>query len=342
MYEYLQKIKFFIFLVICLTGISCKLNLNSQKETDSSERKTFSIVNWNVQTFFDAETDGQEYKDFTSSSKWSKDKYLTRLERLCEVITTLNGDIYVFEEIENEGILYDISNQLAGNSWNFRQNWNYGAFSKDDGASIGCGILSKYPIKNIRTHNFDVRIQSEKQPSVRPVMEVTIEIEGCSLQLFVNHWKSKVGGETESEIWRDWQEFILANEIRKHKESIGSDCEILICGDFNRDINDFARKKQQETGNEVFMRGVNGTEEVVSPWLNLSGGYSTQIGSYYYANEWERIDHFFYSGNLKLTGFSPKGDVPWAYENKTPNGYRIYSGEGYSDHLPIMANFSLF
>ena len=90
--------------------------------------KEISVINWNLQTFFDANRDGCEYQEFQKSEKWNKDAYLKRLKNVCSFMNSTNSDIYVFEEIENAGIIYDISNQLAGNVWNQKKYLDLGTF----------------------------------------------------------------------------------------------------------------------------------------------------------------------------------------------------------------------
>ena len=112
----------FIFLCCCKNQLSPK-PLFSETEGKSQNDSVFSgpvksrvsIACWNVQTFFDAVSDGNEYTDFKNSSKWTKEKYSKRLDTLCEVMTTINPDIMVLEEIENEAVVQDIVNNLAGN-----------------------------------------------------------------------------------------------------------------------------------------------------------------------------------------------------------------------------------
>lgn len=304
--------------------------------------KPVSLVNWNVQTFFDAQTEGSEYSEFQSAGRWSKDKYLTRLTRLCNVMRSLNADIYVFEEIENEAVIYDLSNQLVGDTWNNKNKWHYACFSKDEGASIGCAVISRFPLKNMKVHAFDVRTQKQAQPGVRPLLQVTADIDGYELVIFVNHWKSKLGDndeeESESEIWRDWQEAVLGNSIL---ESGAGAC--VICGDFNRDARDFVIKFDgvERSPNTVF-RGIcdvrNGSSsvKVYNPWFCADGAFASENGSYYYDEKWERIDNIFAYGKVKLSSFAAKAEEPWANEKGFPVGYKIYTGEGYSDHLPVM------
>ena len=92
------------------------------------------------------------------------------------------------EEIENEGIINDIANQFAGNSWDSSKNWTYSCFAKEKNSSIGCAVLSKYPLFGIKTHSLDIRTQKDSQPSMRPIMEVNLDVGGRNVILFVNHF----------------------------------------------------------------------------------------------------------------------------------------------------------
>lgn len=335
----------------CEGGASCPGSATEGTRATSGSQ-SFSLVNWNVQTFFDGVTEGTEYTDFKSAAKWSNSKYYTRLQRLCEVIAALNADIYVFEEIENEGVLNDIANQFAGNSWDQSKNWTFCCFAKAKNSSIGCAVLSKYPLFGLKTHSLDIRTQKDSQPSMRPLLEVSASVNGREVRLLVNHWKSKSGGEEESSIWRDWQEAQLSNRIAKLAEEGSAPC--IICGDFNRDAKEFCLTGGGAAGagggtyssgggtygGNVILRGEGGIK-VYSPWFTESGSFSSETGSYYYKGNWERIDHIFSYGKVRISGFSPRASAPWANEDKTPNAYKIYSGSGYSDHLPIMANIVL-
>lgn len=325
----MEKLKLYVLFLCGLLLVSCA----------GAESKTLSVVNWNVQTFFDAETDGTEYDDFKGAGKWSKDKYVLRLQRLCNVMTTLNADVYVFEEIECQSVIYDISNQLAGKSWSNKAKWHFACFAKDEAAAIGCAVISRFPLSDLRTHCMDIRTQSESQPSVRPLLEVTVNVDGEPLHLFVSHWKSKLGDQTE--IWRDWQESVLGYTLRNS----GAQAAIL-CGDFNRSAEDFILEFDGATRspNTIlrFLDGQGGqTVKVYNPWFSGDGDPVTDTGSYYYDKAWEKIDNFFSFGKVKLSSFSARAEEPWANEAGIPNGYKIYTGEGFSDHLPIMCTLVL-
>lgn len=327
---------YFVFVLVLITS-GCHLQSCETKD-NYQENALVSVVNWNVQTFFDAQTTGGEYSEFQSMTRWSRDKYVERLKRLVEVMETLDADVFIFEEIENKGILYDIFNQLSNRSWNLKNNWTYGSFTGDDNECIGIGILSKYPIENVSIHKLDIRSQKVKQPSSRPLLQATIIVGEKRLKILANHWKSKSGGEESSEIWRDWQESVLSKTL----QSLPENENYLICGDFNRDILDFCTDFSSGKENILFrsysiLQKKNSTVTVYSPWFNNDGTLITDKGTYYYQKNWERIDNFFTYGKAGITTFTEKAEAPWADENGIPVNYKINSGEGYSDHLPIMA-----
>ena len=302
-------------------------------------RKNISLVTWNVQTFFDAVTTGTEYKEFKNSERWTKEKYRKRLEKLCEVMTSLNPDIFVMEEIENSGVVQDIANLLAGGSWENKKSWQYACFAKESGAAIGCAVFSRYELSNLRTHSLDIRTQEEEQPASRPLLQVTVNAGGQELELFVNHWKSKSGGEEESEIWRDWQELALAERITGlHAESPGQ--PLVMCGDFNRSAEDFVLLTKDKAANTL-LRGSQGEQAVYSPWFRADGKFALETGSYYYRGEWERIDNILIAGNAELTSFATVTEPPLADEEGIPVSYTLYTGEGCSDHLPLKCLISI-
>ncbi len=293
-----------------------------------------SVVNWNVQTFFDGTCDGCEYAEFKKSGAWSTDAYRVRLLRLCEAIRSMDADVFVLEEIENERILYDVTNNLSEAFWNSRRAWNYAFFTKNPGDAIGCAVLSRYPLEQPRLHTLDVR-DGAKQPSLRTVTELTLRLpKERRMILVVNHWKSKAGGAEKSELWRDAQESLLARAFARNR---AAGYAVLAAGDFNRDLSEFAVDTDGKTVTlrDRWRTGVG--VQVLSPWCMAEAG----AGSYFYKGSWERIDHFFMSGEMRLSGFAPVKDGPWCHQNDgTPYAYRIYSGRGYSDHLPIRCDLA--
>ena len=333
--------------------------------------RELSFATWNVQTFFDAVKSGTEYGEFLSSKNWDENKYKVRLDRLCEVISYINADIIVIEEIENENVMQDISNMMAGNSWNRKKVYEYGCFMKNKGDAIGCGVFSKFPVTEIKNHNIDIKCGAlkncEKQPRMRPISQVSIDVNGRTLSVFVNHWKSKSGGAEKTEIWRKWQEAVLYNSVKKvlgekcsygagtcmENDSIGGDCVggncvgsdaigggCIAAGDFNRDIKEFTCIDGNIILQDKFINfetGEAGAKKIIgyTPWLNENCDFATECGSYYYDDNWERIDNIFSFGNVKISNFEVITDGCWTDEMGKPIKYSCFNGKGYSDHLPL-------
>lgn len=359
-----MKIKTVIIALIflCLMGCSGQLvprrvfskqSEGQSRQTKETKAQRINLACWNVQTFFDAETAGTEYQDFKSNDKWNREKYLKRLETLCTVMTTLNPDIFVMEEIENEAVIHDISNHLSTGAWDKKKGWQYACFAKEEGSAIGCAVFSRFELHNMKVHSMDIRSAFEAQPSTRPLIQIDISSGEKDFVLFVNHWKSKSGGQEETELWRDWQEGLLAQKISELKGEDNASRAVVICGDFNRSAEDFIpyngdfSEKQVIDGEAIYNSNVlfrklrlsdYETEQgvaVYNPWFRNDGSFYEDGGSYYYNGSWERIDNIFTAGNIEIENFSVYADSPVADENGIPQGYKVYNGKGCSDHLPL-------
>ncbi len=288
-----------------------------------------SVLNWNLQTFFDGNFDGNEYTEYRNgNSGWSKDKYSERLDRLCSVIKKMDKDVIVFEELEKEGQLFDISNRLSG-AFTGDKVYRYAFFAKDETSSIGIGILSRYLLADTSVHVLDIRSEKSKQPAMRPIVKCSVVKGENRLVLFANHWKSKSGGAQESEIWRNYQEESLSNLVAQSLAE--GEKYVLMCGDFNRSIEEFVPVTGGINKN-IILRGEN--IPVYSPWFDDNGSLNG-IGSYFYDEQWSRIDNFFAAGDLSIAKFHVESDGPWADSQGRPVRYKVYTGQGYSDHLPI-------
>ena len=302
------------------------------------KKRSLKIVNWNAQTFFDGNKDGIEYPNFVKSKKWNQDAYKERLQKLCKAIDLLDGDLVILEEIENLGIVHDISNALAKNSWKPKRLYRYACFAKKPGASIGCAVLSRLPLKDLKVHSLDIQAEGSLAPSMRPLVEVDL-MAPKRLKVFVNHWKSKAGG-SDSDLWRRWQESLLAQKILE-AQAEDSQAAILCAGDFNQDISEFSLCQEGQGGASVSKVELRspfcGKKALVSsPWLD----FESPIGSYNFRDKWERIDHFFCCGDLALEDFGPQTGE-WSYDDGRPKPFKIYSLNGWSDHLPITCRLEL-
>lgn len=328
--HFLKKVKCLLFTHLVFLAFVLDFSC-SNTDLSFNGQKTISVVNWNVQTFFDANTDGFEYADFIKSKTWNETAYEKRVERLCNVLSELDADVYVLEEIENDGVIFDICNGLAGCRWNSGAVWNYACFYKEDGSSIGCAVISKFEIVGYTNHNVDVNSFTGGDASLRAIGKVVLDVHGEQLVLLVNHWKSKKNDDGFSKILREKQESVLANLIFEQ----GKNSRVLACGDFNKDIREFEFFDDEEYN--ITLKGIfpNVSVNVYCPWFDENGELDYENGSYFYANAWQKIDSFFIYGNLAVLDFEVCVSDLWTKQDKTPYAFRLYNCEGYSDHLPI-------
>ncbi|MCR5612836.1 hypothetical protein [Treponema sp.] len=351
----MQRIVSLFFLILVLF-FGCYAGNNS------GTMQNVTITNWNVQTFFDGNNDGIEYSEFRKADTWNSELYEQRIGRLCSMIKKFDSDILVMEEIENEKIIYDISNHLSENEWFKNKKYLYAAFGKNEGSSIGCAVLSKYKIEDVAFHNIDIRTEKEKKvgkkkgrkkgegkmPDLRPIIELTINTDDrCQngghsrFKLFVNHWKSKSGGALESEKWRQWQETVLAGLLKSRncaEKKREPEFFCIAAGDFNKDIGEFGRGKGKELYFTELDECENKAVNVYSPWNEYE---NQEKGSYYFNGKWERIDHFFCNRNEGIVKFTVEEEPEIINEDGTPARYQIFSKSGYSDHLPVTCTIKL-
>lgn len=326
----MKKKNLIIQLCFYLIFVSCS-NQNQNNISSKEKLNSLKILNWNLQTFFDANTDGTEYYEFkSSSSAWNSQKYNNRLKNLHQVIKETDCDIIVMQELEKKEQLYDIYNQLCSN-FNFSKNYSYGTFAKEKGSSIGIALLSRVPLEKVNVHSLDIKTHSQKQPSLRPIVCVTLTINERPLQILINHWKSKSGGAEISNFWRDEQEKLLSKLIKNAQKS---NIAVLACGDFNRNLSEFnILFKNDKSHFNVELQGKD-CVKVFSPWF-LENNQIMEKGSYFYKDSWEKIDHFFAANGTFITDFKIENNGEWSTEDGKPFRYNIKQGTGYSDHFPI-------
>lgn len=277
-----------------------------------SRCKKIKLTAWNVQTFFDSRMEGTEYSEFAKSKQWNDEAYRIRLNRLCSAIKEMDSDVFVMEEIENERVMNDIGNILAG-EWNYLKRYRYACFAKKPGSAIGCGVISRFPFENMSVHSIDVRGNGEIMPSVRPIIQVDVKCGADTVVLLVNHWKSK-SGDSDSSFCRINQERLLCSRV---KSLYGEGRNIIACGDFNQTIDEF---DMNIDGFDLLRTSLMDNE---SP------------GTYFFRDEWSCIDHIFSSGVIKITDIKTETGLWCDAQTNVPFSYKVWNGSGYSDHLPV-------
>jgi endonuclease/exonuclease/phosphatase family metal-dependent hydrolase len=335
-------------------------------------------MTWNVQALFDGNETGNEYGEYRASAGWTAEKYSGRLTALSEAISgmDLKPDIIAIEEIESSKVLEDLAKRLplaysrdpgaeAGDGLPLRV-----FFANNRGASLGIGIISRFPLLKTTVHS----IYSGGEITPRPLLEVRIAPRGSEMVLFICHWKSKLGGAATEALRRASANVILRRFREISRESPGT--PVVIMGDLNENYDEFYRQGAKEISAlmpddpgavkragatagdaEKFQRDYlvisrnkpplplyfpQNTAVFFSPWDT-----DLQNGSYYYGNDWETIDHFllspefFDSSGWDFDSCAAADAAPFTGKSGYPSAYNPKTGNGLSDHLPLLLTLRL-
>ncbi|MDR1399534.1 MAG: endonuclease/exonuclease/phosphatase family protein [Treponema sp.] len=328
-------------------------------EISQASSSRLTIATWNVQTLFDGDESGYEYPDYSLTAGWTSEKYQARLNGIADAIGRMvekAPDIVALIEVENAKVLEDlIKGPLA------KQGYRHSFFGGNRNAALGIGLISRFPFEQTLVHS----ITSQGETSPRPVLEARLIIEDKPLILFACHWKSKVDGEEKTEVQRKDSARVILRRLREIQQE-DSEIPVIVMGDLNENHDEFFRlgessvsalmpddPKASEVAGHIqtdFLivspqkppqtTSFNNTDEALalySPWWN-----ELPDGSYNYKDTWETIDHFLLSAaffNGSGWGFDSCTLIniePFVRSNGKPYTYNADTGNGLSDHLPLV------
>jgi endonuclease/exonuclease/phosphatase family metal-dependent hydrolase len=316
-----------------------------------------------VQALFDGDQAGTEYSEYLAGAGWAEEKFSARLTMISQAIGRMAGgppDVLALEEIENLRCLELLA---GGELAKYGYNWTY--FSKNKGASLGLGVLSRVPFTDAKAHG----IVWNQEATPRPVLELWLQAEDAPLALFVCHWKSKLGGDDATETLRRASARIILRRIREIRATQPG-APVVIMGDLNENYDEFYRRGgttlsallPDDPDASAFIgadyaglsRGedfllISGEKPPAAAYFDSSmpAFYSPwaqelEHGSYYYRNEWETIDHFLLSeqcfdqGGWDFSSCQVLSQEPFVDAAGIPAAYNPRTGRGLSDHLPLM------
>ncbi|MDD5716318.1 MAG: endonuclease/exonuclease/phosphatase family protein [Sulfuricurvum sp.] len=315
------------------------------------------IATYNVENLFDMNNDGTEYEEYIPNGDWGWNEamYRTKLRNTASVIRGIGADIIGLQEIESETALKDLKAELNRQGLYYR----YYVFARGKNSSVNTALLSRYPIESGLRHPVS---HSRKY---RDILEAKINIDGKFLRVFVNHWKSKSGPESER--------ILSAKRLQYRLNELAPNEPFILIGDFNSHFEEYktfikSRKLNDTDGvtgiNTVLKTIDEGGNPVTYLALKKNDGHlynlwyeldSQKRWSHQYKGQGEGLDNIIISPALadgigieyvqgSFNRYDPdylfyKGKIyRWQQSRKYP---KHHLGEGYSDHLPIYADFRL-
>jgi endonuclease/exonuclease/phosphatase family metal-dependent hydrolase len=306
------------------------------QDTDgkSANGASLSIASWNLQALFDEKDDGWEYEEYRDGSGWTAEKYRARLNHIAKAISEMGAEspsLVALIEVENEAIVKKLSTEYLGD-----EGYKHCFFAGSTGYSLGVGLISKYPFLTSTAHS--INIAGEIIP--RPIAEITVAPHGKKLTVFICHWKSKLGGDEQTEkLRREAVRVILRRQKEILRENPGT--PILVLGDLNENYDEYYRRGGAQIcalmpddpeaaiiANRAIPEFVDETENA-APVSELSGAGTQDF--LILSEEKPPCSAFF----EKCTGIFYS---PWFNEMK--NGSYFYSGSWETiDHFLLNENF---
>ncbi len=347
----------------------------------------FSVVAYNVENLHDL--DGIALYDDYQPATWTPEHLRVKTANIAQVLARVNKgagpEIVAFNEIEldqtpdstitdhaawlasvkdttaaallGKGSLSSVLAGLPAEAWLLKACADAGLgpyhvavtderpskHENGHGAAVRNVLFSRFPVTAVKSHRL---------VNARAILEVTVDVEGAPLTVFVNHWKSGAGDAALEETRRKNARVLRARIDELLKADANTD--FIVAGDLNSHYNQKQRYRDMRTtgindvlgsqGNELAVRGKD--RDLYNLWFELP---SDQRGSDTFQGEWGTLMHLIVSRGLydqngvqyddgsfavmKFPGLNANGvGLPnrWS-RGKVPGGF--------SDHFPVYARF---
>lgn len=311
---------------------------------------TLYVASWNIENLFDTidDTDKRD-EDFLpdGKKKWSQEKIDIKIKHLAEVITSMNNgkgpSILGVSEVEHQHLLDTMLIRHFGS-----KNYKIAYAESPDKRGIDNGLI--YDADLFSLNYFDtLRVNLKSGYPTRYIFHVNLIIKtGSEINLFVNHWPSRSGGEEKSRPNRAKAASVLKEKVDQLFK-INKNSMIIALGDFNDEPNNESIITILDA--EFFECNKDLTEGTL---YNLSSKiFEEGDGTYLYRGDWNMLDQIIVSNGIisdnnfhylcnSFELYKPSFMLTKSGKYKgaaTPTyGGSRYLG-GYSDHIPVGAKF---
>ncbi|HUI90730.1 MAG TPA: endonuclease/exonuclease/phosphatase family protein [Chitinivibrionales bacterium] len=323
---------------------------------------TVTLVSYNVENLFDMVDNGTEYDEYKPGQyNWNENTYEIKLNNIASVLAAMNADIAVLVEVENENAVQGLCKVLKEKKCAYPF---YALGGHANRGSVMPVVLSKFPV--LSETSFGVAVDAAAYN--RNMLRADIFLGRDTLAVFACHWPSKLHKESARLENARLLEQRLA-ELPKGKDYV-------VAGDFNEDYDEcetFHTMGGDDTRGETGLNHVLGTVSskpmqfvaftqkkalragapgMYDTWLEQPEArrLSTMFkgrpetpdhillpASMFDAAGISYVNHSFYA--FTWNGRLLKGGAPYRWQMRYVKNARYHAGEGYSDHLPVVARF---
>lgn len=343
--------KYFITILILISTAAC---------AQSTDEKVLFVSFWNLENLFDTTDDPQKNdEEFIpeGAKQWTSDRLERKFYNLARVIRSMNNgngpDILGVCEVENNNLL----DSLVGKHL-FDKNYLTESPEAPDERGIQTGIIyNSEKLKLLQVYADTVYLDRNIQTRLILGVKFLLKSTNDTLYVFVNHWPSRRGGESDSEPRRIKAAETLRNRIEKIF-SQNNKANIVVMGDFNDEplnnsILNYLKAKPILCDSIEMINQITHKEDN-SDLFNLAyKSFSEGEGSYKHQNDWNMLDQIIVSKELIIGSrvrymcnsfqvYKPEFMITKSGKYQgTP--FPTYGGNrylgGYSDHFPVTAKF---
>ena len=322
----------------------------------AQEKKTYKIQTiafYNLENLFDFEDDPVTFDDDRTpdgKDHWTEKLYTAKLKNMAKVISEIGADvtgdtptIIGVCEIENRRVLEDLVNQEPL----LKKEYGIIHFDSPDRRGIDVALLYQKKLFTPTHYKaFPLFIYAEndmtKRIYTRDQLLVSGMLDGEKINLLVNHWPSRSGGEARSRPKR-----IKAAQLNKNIiDSLFVDnpyAKIITMGDLNDDPTNPSVKEHLKTVESA--KNVQ-LKQLYNP---MEAMFKKGLGTLAWRDSWNLFDQIIISTELLKTDYSSYRFYQAGIYNKSylanPRGrykgypYRSFGNGtftgGYSDHFPV-------
>lgn len=291
---------------------------------------TFNVENLFARYRFRGASTPVSADGFTINKTAFKINNQTEKKITAAAIRSVNADILCLQEVENLEVLDRFNTK-------YLQRMNYThrlVIDSHDPRRIDVGILSRYPFSSIRTHRHERNQANTGWKFSRDCLEVIVDIDGTPLHLYVNHFKSMIGGRNRTMPKRTDQVVRVAEIIDQRWRDDDYLGNYIVLGDFNDYI---------DAGTSLTaLVGHTHLENVVARLPE------NERWTHYYARgrEYRQLDYLLLSkalaeANNSAPGIERRGLPPRAARYTGPRFRNVTNRYKASDHCPVYIDIEL-
>ncbi len=337
---FVLKFALILFIISALT-----FNINAQKK----QYQIRCVGFYNLENLFDTidSPDTYDYEFLPSGNKvWTSERYHKKLHNMAEVISQI-GDEYVkggpdilgISEVENRNVVEDLISQPQL----VKSNYGIVHYDSPDERGIDVALIyKKSSFKVVHTTYHNLYFKFDPHDRTRGQLVVTGTFDGNdTVNIIVNHWPSRGGGQKASEPKRD-----AAGDLCRYLVdsilNLNENAKIIVMGDLNDnpDNNSVVKHLRSKGSVKKLKKG-----DLYSPFYKV---YKNGVGTTAYRDAWSFFDQLMISQALLSKDrtsfvFWKAGICRKKFMIQQEGKYKVYPKRtfafdrfqnGYSDHFP--------